>query len=104
MSHAECLRKRRGTATEIIGSSNEGATWKAQTTSSTIYGLEGVSCKYSSTCMVAIQDRKSFTSISGEVLVTSKLDGPWTAHTLPAADHAPASVSCGGEQFHEQWR
>jgi hypothetical protein len=82
------------TATEVIGSSNEGVTWKAQTPSSTIDGLEGVSCKYSSACMVAVQDRKSFTSISGEVLVTSKLGGPWTAHTLPAADHAPASVSC----------
>jgi hypothetical protein len=81
-------------ATEVIGSSNEGATWKAQTSPSTKDVLEGVSCKVSASCMVAVQVRKSPTSISGEVLVSTKVGGPWTTRLLPSTDHAPVAVSC----------
>jgi photosystem II stability/assembly factor-like uncharacterized protein len=81
-------------ATEVIGSSNEGVTWKSQTSPSTKDVLEAVSCKVSTSCMVAVQVRKSGTSISGEVLVSSKLGGPWTPRLLPTTDHAPVTVSC----------
>lgn len=74
---------------EILGTSNGGTTWKAQSVPKSAYTLNTISCPSTTTCYVAAEGESA-----PEVLMTANGGKSWTVQHLPSAMYGAFGISC----------